>query len=44
VLEEWHRVQQTKVNEQFLAALVKKYDVVVDESVRPLIGPFAKVE
>ena len=44
VLEEWHHVQQTKANEQFLAALVKKYDVVVDESVRPLIGPFAKVE
>jgi parvulin-like peptidyl-prolyl isomerase len=43
VLEEWHRVQQAKANEQFLAVLVKKYDVVVDETVRPLIGPFAKV-
>jgi hypothetical protein len=38
VLEEWHRTQQAKANEQFLAALMKKYDVVVDESVKPLIG------
>lgn len=37
VLEDWHREQQTKANEQFFAALLKKYDVVVDESVRPLI-------
>lgn len=43
VLEDWHRAQQAKVNEQFYAGLLKKYDMVVDETARPLIGPLAKV-
>lgn len=43
VLEDWHRAQQTRANEQFFAGLLKKYEVVVDETVRPLMGPFAKV-
>lgn len=43
VLEDWHRSQQTKANEQFFARLLKKYEVVVDEAVRPFIGPLAKV-
>lgn len=43
VLEDWHRVQQAKANEQFVAGLLKKYEVVVDETVRPLIGPLAKL-
>lgn len=38
VLAEWQREQQAKANEQFFAALFKKYDVVVDESVKPLLG------
>ncbi len=38
VLAEWQREQQTKANEQFFAALFKKYDVVVDDSVQPLLG------
>lgn len=43
VLEDWHRTQQARANEQFFAGLLKKYEVVVDETVRPLMGPFAKV-
>ncbi|NGZ10599.1 MAG: peptidyl-prolyl cis-trans isomerase [Nitrospira sp. LK70] len=43
VLEDWHRAQQARVNEQFFDGLLKKYEVVVDETVRPLMGPFAKV-
>ncbi len=39
VLEEWQRVQQAKASEQFFDRLLKKYDVVLDESVKPLIGP-----
>ncbi len=38
VLDDWQREQQTKANEQFFATLLKKYDVEVDESVKPLIG------
>lgn len=43
LVDEWHREQQVKANEQFLAVLLKKYDVEIDESVRPLIGPLAQV-
>jgi len=42
VQEDWYRTQQDRANEQFFAALLKKYDVVVDESVKPLIGPLAE--
>jgi hypothetical protein len=42
VTEEWHRQQQARAKEQFFAALLKKYDVVVDESIRPLVGAFAE--
>jgi hypothetical protein len=38
-LDEWHRTQQTKVSEKFFAGLLKKYDVVVDQSIKSLIGP-----
>jgi hypothetical protein len=38
VLEEWRRTQEARASEQFLVALMKKYEVVVDESVRSLIG------
>jgi parvulin-like peptidyl-prolyl isomerase len=43
VQEEWHRLQQAKAGEQFFAGLLKKYDVVVEESIKPLIGPLAEV-
>jgi hypothetical protein len=39
VLNEWHRSHQAKVRDQFFADLLKKYDVIVDESVKPLIEP-----
>jgi len=39
VLERWHDQRQREDNEKYFAGLLKKYDVVVDESLRPLIGP-----
>ncbi len=39
VLEEWRREKEQTANEQYLAGLIKKYDVVVDESVKPLFRP-----
>lgn len=43
VLEDWHLTQQARANELFLGGLLNKYEVVVDETVRPLVGTFAKV-
>jgi len=43
VLEDWYRTEQDRANEQFFAALLTKYDVVIEESVKPLIGPLAEV-
>lgn len=37
VLEDWHREQQAKATEQFFASLLKKYNVVVDEDLQPLV-------
>jgi hypothetical protein len=41
VLDEWHRVQQAKASELFFAGLLKKYNVVVEDSLKPLIGPLS---
>lgn len=41
VLEDWHRIQQEKATEQFFASLLKKYDVVVDEDLKPLVRPLS---
>ena len=38
VMAEWQRQHQQTEYEKFFAALLQKYDVVVDESVRPLVG------
>jgi len=38
VLDEWQRLQQAKANAQFFAGLLQKYDLVVEESVKPLLG------
>jgi hypothetical protein len=43
VLDEWHRFQQAKASAQFFDGLLQKYDLVVEESVKPLIGPLAEV-
>lgn len=42
LLEEWHRAEQARAREKFLAGLLKKYDVVVDASVKPFIGPLVE--
>lgn len=38
VLEQWHRARQAEVTDRFYADLLEKYAVVVDDSVRPLLG------
>ena len=40
VLEYWREQRQRQDNEKYFASLLKKYDVVVDENLKPLIGPF----
>jgi hypothetical protein len=39
VLEEWRREQESAASTQYFAQLRKKYDVVLDESVKPLLAP-----
>jgi hypothetical protein len=39
-LEYWRQQRQRQDNEKYFASLLKKYDVVVDDSVKPLIGSF----
>jgi parvulin-like peptidyl-prolyl isomerase len=41
VLNEWQRVQQAKASEQFFDQLLKKYDVVVEDNLKPLVGPLS---
>lgn len=41
VLEDWQREEQSQASQRFYAELLKKYDVVVDDSVKPLVGPLA---
>jgi hypothetical protein len=38
VLEYWRQQRQRSDNEKYFASLLKKYNVVVDDSVKPLIG------
>jgi hypothetical protein len=37
VLDEWHREQQAKASEQFFDRLLKKYHVIVEDGLEPLI-------
>lgn len=39
LLEEWRSEKQKAADEAYFAGLIEKYDVVVDESVKPLLGP-----
>ena len=39
VLDIWRDQRQRENYERYFAALLKKYDVVVDENLKPLIGP-----
>jgi parvulin-like peptidyl-prolyl isomerase len=41
VLALWRQQHEEQWREQYFAVLLKKYDVVVDESVKSLIGPLA---
>ena len=38
VLDRWREQRQSEDNEKYFASLLKKYDVVLDESVKPLVG------
>lgn len=42
VREEWRRQEQAKAAEQFYAKLLEKYQVVIDDDLRPLVGPLAQ--
>ena len=44
VLERWREQRRLEENEKYFAALLKKYEIVVDENLKPLLGPlsFAK--
>jgi PPIC-type PPIASE domain len=39
VIEEWRREQEKSAQERYLVELSKKYNVVVDDAVKPLIAP-----
>ena len=39
VLELWREERERENNEKYFAGLLKKYEVVVDESLKPLVGP-----
>lgn len=39
VLAEWTRIEQEKAEQQYFAGLLQKYQVVVDEALRPAMGP-----
>ncbi|MBR0791902.1 peptidyl-prolyl cis-trans isomerase [Bradyrhizobium manausense] len=41
VIEEWKREQETRAKELYLVELRKKYRLVVDDAVRPLMTPIA---
>jgi parvulin-like peptidyl-prolyl isomerase len=44
VLALWRQQREEQQREQYFAALLKKYGVIVDESVKPLIGPLASAK
>jgi hypothetical protein len=44
VIEEWRREQEKSAHERYLAELRKKYNVVIDESVKPLIAPVTPIK
>lgn len=41
VLHDWRDQRQREDSERYYAALLKKYDVVLDEDIKPLVGPIA---
>jgi PPIC-type PPIASE domain len=43
VLIDWQRDQQARAEARFLAALQKKYNVVIDEEIKSMVGPLAEL-
>jgi hypothetical protein len=41
VAEEWRREQEKSAKERYLAELRKKYGLVVDDAIKPLVAPMA---
>jgi len=41
VVEEWRRKEEKSAKEKYLAELRKKYDLVIDDAVKPLVAPRA---
>lgn len=44
VLDRWQEQRQREDNQKYFASLLKKYDVVMDESVKPLVGTLGEPE
>ena len=44
VLERWREQRQREDNEKYFGSLLKKYDVVVDDNVKPLLRPLGFAE
>lgn len=44
VLERWRAQRQQEDNETYFAGLLKKYDVVVDENLKPLLDPLVAMK
>ena len=41
VLQEWRQERRSDAQDRYFADLLKKYDVVVAETVKPLLAPVA---
>ncbi|NJN47788.1 MAG: peptidyl-prolyl cis-trans isomerase [Candidatus Competibacteraceae bacterium] len=44
VLKLWQEQREQERHAQYFAALLEKYDVVVDESIKPLVGPLVSAK
>jgi hypothetical protein len=42
ILERWRDERQREENEKYFAGLLSKYEVVLDDSVKPIVGPLAR--
>jgi parvulin-like peptidyl-prolyl isomerase len=42
VVEEWHQLARQQADEQLLAGLAKKYDIVLDDGVKAIVGPLGE--
>jgi hypothetical protein len=43
VRNDWYQSRRDEFNDQYFAGLLKKYDVIVEESIQPLIGPLPEI-